>query len=73
MSTNTEQKTGALHLRLMDNEEQYSDMLAYLLYYNKDNEHYTTDVLGALEDGLENYNRFHYCPLKSINNSLKHA
>lgn len=58
MSTNTEQKTGALHLRLMDNEEQYSDMLAYLLYYNKDNEHYTTDVLGALEDGLENYNRF---------------
>ena len=55
MSTNTEQKTGALHLRLMDNEEQYSDMLAYLLYYNKDNEHYTTDVLGALEDGLEDF------------------
>ena len=58
MSSNTEQKTGALHLRLMDNEELYSDMLAYLIYYYKDNEHYTNDVLSALEDGLENYSRF---------------
>ena len=30
MSKDTELKTGALHLRPMDNEEQYSDMLAYL-------------------------------------------
>ena len=58
MSKDTELKTGALHLRLMDNEEQYSDMLAYLLYYYKDNEHYTEDVLTALEDGLESFSRF---------------
>ena len=58
MSKDTELKTGALHLRLMDNVEQYGDMLAYLLYYYKDNEHYTEDVLTALEDGLESFSRF---------------
>lgn len=58
MNKDTELKVGALHLRLMDDEEQYSKFLAHLLYYNKDNEHYTEDVLSALEDGLENYSRY---------------
>ena len=51
-------KIGALHLRLMDDEKQYCMLLAHLLNYNKDNEHYTTDVLNALEDGLENFSRY---------------
>ena len=36
MNKDTELKVGALHLRLMDDEEQYSKFLAHLLYYNKD-------------------------------------
>ena len=51
-------KTGALHLRLMDDEVQYTNMLDILSDYWEDNEHYTTDVLNALEDGLENYNHY---------------
>ena len=51
-------KTGALHLRLRDDEDQYINMLNILSDYREDNEHYTTDVLNALEDGLENYNRY---------------
>lgn len=58
MSKDTELKTGALHLRLMDDEEQYSKFLAHLIYYNKDNESYTQDVLTALENGLKNFKRY---------------
>ena len=58
MNKDTELKVGALHLRLMDDEEQYSKFLANLIYYNKDNKQYTEDVLTALEDGLENYSRY---------------
>ena len=58
MDKDTELKVGALHLRLMDDEEQYSKFLANLIYYNKDNKQYTEDVLTALEDGLENYSRY---------------
>lgn len=58
MSRETALITGALHLRLMDDEKQYGKLLAHLIYYNKDNEHYTKDVLTALEDGLENFYRY---------------
>ena len=58
MKKDTELKTGALHLRLMDDEEQYAKLLAHLINFNKDNEHYTEDVLTALEDGLKNYKRY---------------
>ena len=58
MKEETMHKTGALHLRLMDDEDQYINMLNILSDYWEDNEHYTTDVLNALEDGLENYNRY---------------
>lgn len=58
MNKDTELKVGAMHLRLMDDEEQYSKFLANLIYYNKDNKQYTEDVLTALEDGLENYSRY---------------
>ena len=57
-SDNILQKVGSMHLRLLDNEEQYSQFLAHLIYYNKDNEHYTEDVLTALEDGLEKNYRY---------------
>ena len=53
MSKDTELKTGALHLRLMDDEE-----LAHLINYNKGNVHYAHDVLMALEEGLENTRRY---------------
>lgn len=65
MSKDTKFKTGALHLRLMDDEDQYSKFLAHLIYYNKDNIHYTEDVLIALEDGLENFKRY-----QKLNNAL---
>ena len=58
MDKDTELKVAAMHLRLMDDEEQYSKFLANLIYYNKDNKQYTEDVLTALEDGLENYSRY---------------
>ena len=58
MDKDTELKVGALHLRLMDDEEQYSKFLANLIYYNKDNKQYTEDVLTALEEGLVNYSRY---------------
>lgn len=52
------QKVGALHLRLMDDENAYSEMLAHLVNYDKDNKNYTEDVLTALRDGLVNYERY---------------
>lgn len=58
-------KVGAMHLRFMDDEEQYSKFLANLMYYNEDNDHYTEDVMTALEDGLENY-----CRYKKFDNAL---
>ena len=58
MEKDTMLKVGAMHLRFMDDEEQYSKFLANLMYYNEDNDHYTEDVLEALEDGLENYSRY---------------
>ena len=58
MEKDTMLKVGAMHLRFMDDEEQYSKFLANLMYYNEDNDHYTEDVLAALEDGLENYCRY---------------
>ena len=58
MDKDTELKVGAMHLRLMDDEEQYSKFLANLIYYNKDNKQYTEDVLTALEDGLDNQYRY---------------
>ena len=41
MDKDTELKVDALHMRLMDDEEQYSKFLANLIYYNKDNKQYT--------------------------------
>ena len=58
MNSNTENKAGALHLRLMDDEEQYSKLIAHLMYYYEDNERYTEDILTALEEGLDNYSRY---------------
>lgn len=58
MNSNTELKVGAMHLRLMDDEEQYSKLIAHLMYYCKDNECYTEDVLTVLEEGLVNYSRY---------------
>ena len=58
MKKEIEDKIGTLHLRLADNEEQYAEMLAHLVSYNRHNKHYTKDVISALEDGLENYSRF---------------
>ena len=51
-------KAGALHLRLMDNQEQYDKMLALLNYYRTDNKQYAEDVLDAMKDGLKNYERY---------------
>ena len=58
-------KVGAMHLRFMDDEEQYSKFLVNLMYYNEDNDHYTEDVMTALEDGLENY-----CRYQKLDNAL---
>lgn len=58
-------KVGALHLRLLDEEEQYAQLLAHLVDYCKDNEAYTNDVLTALEDGLDNFFRY-----KKLDNAL---
>ena len=58
MDKDTELKVGALHLRLMDDEKQYSKLIANLLLFNEDNDHYAEDVLSALEDGLKNYSRY---------------
>ena len=52
------QKIGALHLRLMDNEPDYHEIVGQLAYYLKDNEHYAEDVLNALTDGLGNHERY---------------
>ena len=51
-------KVGALHLRLMDDEANYHDIVGHMAYYHKDNKHYTEDLLNALRDGLENYERY---------------
>ena len=51
-------KVGALHLRLMDDEANYHDIVGHMAYYHKDNDHYTEDLLNALRDGLENHERY---------------
>ena len=51
------QKVGALHLRLMDDEQQYQTLLSLLLKYSVENNQMGEDVNGALEDGLKNYQR----------------
>lgn len=51
-------KVGALHLRLMDDEPNYLEILGHMTYYQKENEHYTEDVLTALTDGLNNYEQY---------------
>ena len=54
----TNLKIGALHLRLMDDEPNYREIIGQMAYYQKGNEHYTEDVLSALLDGLGNYERY---------------
>ena len=51
-------KVGALHLRLMDDEANYHDIVGHMAYYLKDNDHYSEDLLNALRDGLENHERY---------------
>ena len=51
-------KVGALHLRLLDDEANYHDIIGHMAYYRKDNEHYSEDLLNALRDGLENHERY---------------
>ena len=51
-------KVGALHLRLLDDEANYHDIVGHMAYYYKDNGHYTEDLLNALRDGLENHERY---------------
>ena len=51
-------KVGALHLRLLDDETNYRDIIGHMAYYLKDNEHYSEDLLNALRDGLENHERY---------------
>jgi len=50
-------KIGALHLRLLDNPEQYQIMLKHLLHYAGDNYAMGEDVNAALEEGLKNHQR----------------
>jgi TPR repeat protein len=61
----TELRIGAMHLRLMDNVEQYEVLLQHLIAYAQENEHMADDVLGALEDGLRNHER-----MANIQNAL---
>ena len=51
-------KVGALHLRLTDDEANYHDIIGHMAYYRKDNAHYSEDLLNALRDGLDNYERY---------------
>ena len=61
----TELRIDAMHLRLMDNVEQYEVLLQHLIAYAQENEHMADDVLGALEDGLRNHER-----MANIQNAL---
>lgn len=54
-----------MHLRLMDNVEQYEVLLQHLVCYAKENKHMADDVLGAMEDGLKNHER-----MANIENAL---
>lgn len=51
-------KLGALHLRLMDDEANYHDIVGHMVYYHKDNAKYSEDLLNALRDGLKNQERY---------------
>ena len=51
-------KVGALHLRLMDDEANYHDIVGHMAYYHKDNANYSEDLLNALRDGLKNQERY---------------
>lgn len=53
----TELRISAMHLRLMDNVEQYQTLLQHLLRYAAESEQMASDVIGALEDGLANHKR----------------
>ena len=56
-------KIGALHQRLLDDEENYVKLLNLLEEYQELSEHYGLAVTSAMRDGLKNYE--HYLKLES--------
>ena len=56
-------KIGALHQRLLDDEENYVKLLNLLEEYQELSEHYGLAVTSSMRDGLKNYE--HYLKLES--------
>ena len=53
----TNLRISAMHLRLMDDEEQYQILLKHLLHYSVENNQMGEDVNSALDDGLRNHRK----------------
>ena len=51
-------KLGAMHLRLLDDEENYARLMEEMMDYSDLVEDYGSAVVSALSDGLENRERF---------------